>query len=711
MSLKENCKERIFSVIKKITEISKYIIMVVDKNCYNILSIVSKNEELLENGVSLIELINSNRNELPDFDCIYFLSPKSETVNIMLNDFKEENNCKYKNVYIIFISSIKKNDGILDLIASNDIILKRIKSCACLNLNFLPYESRIFSFPNKLKLYDYYPLKNTKILYDLSAKLVSVCSCLKTWPYIRYQNSELCKFFAETFYNDLNASDLFKLNTNEITNKKYINKNNTNETENSFFESTTNEQNEKNRDKTKITTNSDLVLILDRSIDSSILFLHDYSYQSLCYDLLKIETEYCNIMEETDCSYNYDYNKNKNEINEPHTVTFDITNSDKNKEKKKAILTEDDELWLSYRHIHIQEVNEIIKNKITTFTEKNTVAKIKKKNVLNPNEALEALRSLPQYESMIEQYWLHVYLCDSCFKILQNKNIVSIGLIEQDISCNVDKYGKELNLSKNNANLISIITSNEYEEEDKARLILLYFINYININEYDKNKIIDLAQLSLFMRKFINEFLKLNIHLNYIYLDENLNHSNKVYHILDKNKKKIKNYKNIAKNSKYELSRHEPNIKEIILNIYEQNLNKSQFPYVGHNIYDENNEKKKTPTVSELNVYRGTVWEFNTPYEQKHSEENQKNKLIQNRNSGDSATGNNTIISTNISSSNNNKNKKKKIIIFIIGGITYPEIKYVYEMSKELNLDIYLGGTSLLTSNLIFKQFKMLSNF
>uniref|UniRef100_A0A8C9LI27 Syntaxin binding protein n=1 Tax=Piliocolobus tephrosceles TaxID=591936 RepID=A0A8C9LI27_9PRIM len=700
MSLKENCKERIFNVITKITEISKYVIMVVDKNCYNTLSIVSKNEELLENGVSLIELIDSsNRNELPDFDCIYFVSPEIETVKIILNDFKEEDNCKYKNVHIIFISSIKKNDGILDLIASNDNILKRIKSCACLNLNFFPYESRIFYFDNKLKLYDYYPLKNTKILYDLSDKLVSVCSCLKTWPYIRYQNSELCRLFAETFYNALNASDLFKLHKNENTTKKCVNKNDTNDnTESCFFENDTNEQNDKtkDKDKAKISTNSDLVLILDRSIDSSILFLHDYSYQSLCYDILKIETEFSNNMEET----YYEYGSSNNEKTEPHTVIFEITNSDKNKEKKKAILTEDDELWSSYRHIHIQEVNEVIKNKIATFTEKNTVAKIKKKNILNPNEALEALRALPQYESMIEQYWLHVYLCDSCFKMLQNKNIVDIGLIEQDISCNVDKYGKELNFSKNNANVISIITSNEYEEEDKARLLLLYFINYININEHEKNKMIDLAQLSLFMRKFINEFLKLNIHLNYIYLDENINHSNKIYHILDKNRKKIKNYKNIAKNSKYELSRHEPNIKEILLNIHEQNLNKSQFPYVGHNIYEEKYEKKKGPAVvPESNVYRGTVWEFSTPHEKKHSEESQKNKLIQNKNISGSISSNNIISSSNVSSSNitggninisnNNKSKKKKIIIFIIGGITYPEIKYIYEMSKELDLDIY----------------------
>ncbi|KAI4837361.1 syntaxin-binding protein [Plasmodium brasilianum] len=627
MSLKENCRERIFSVIEKITEISRYVIMVVDKNAYKILSMICKNEELLERGVSLIELIDTKRNSLQDFDCIYFISSNIQSVDMILNDFKDENNSKYKNIHILFTSNIGKNSEILDLLATNDFMLKKIKSCACINLNFLAYESRIFYFENNLNLYDYYPLKNSGILFEISSKLLSVCSCLKICPQIRYQNSDLCRKFSEIFYNNMKTSDTAR-------NKG---------------------------------PSDDLILILDRSIDSSILFIHDYSYQSLCYDILKINTQ-------NDEEAGTREGKEKEEA---HTVSFEITNNDQKKEQKKAVLSEDDSLWLKYRHSHIQEVNEHIRNEISAFTEKNAVAKIQKKNILNPNEALDALRSLPQYESMIEQYWLHVYLCDSCFIILQNKSVVDVGLIEQDICCNVDKYGKELTHSKNVSSLNSLITSTDYDQEEKARLLLLYFINYMNINENDKMKIIESAQLGLFMQKFINEFLKLKLHLNYMYIDENLSSSNRVYHILDKNKKKIKYYKNVARNSKYELSRHEPNIREIILEIHENILHKGLFPFVddNNNIDPDVKDINSSPEKKQ-NVSRGTVWEFRTELKKKAEDE-----------------------------------KKKKIIIFIIGGISFPEIKHIYELSEKLDLDIYLGGTALLTSNIIFKQFKAFSNF
>ncbi|CRH00997.1 syntaxin binding protein, putative [Plasmodium relictum] len=614
MSLKENCRERIFSVITKIAEKSKYVIMIVDNNAYKILSMICKNEELLEKGVSLIELIDTKRSSLQEFDCIYFISSDIQTVDFMLNDFKNEKEAKYKNIHILFTSNIGKNSKIIDLIANNDFILKRIKSCACINLNFLAYESRIFYFENNLNLYDYYPLKNSDILFELSSKLLSVCSCLKMTPRIRYQNSELCRKFSEIFYNNIN-------NINTLQNNN---------------------------------SNDDLILILDRSIDSSILFIHEYSYQSLCYDILKIRVS-------------------NEEDEEAHSLSFEITNNDQKKEEKKAILSEDDEIWLKYRHHHIQDVNEIIKNEISSFSEQNAVAKIQKKNILNPAEALDALRSLPQYESMIERYWLHVYLCNNCFKILQKKNIVDIGLIEQDVCCNVDKYGKELSYSKNLTSVNSIITSNDYDQEEKARLLLLYFINYVNISEYDKMKMIESAQLNLFMQKMINEFLKLKLHLNHLYIDDNLS-SNKVHHMLDKNRKKIKYYKNVAKNSKYELTRHEPNIKDIILQIYTNTLHKGQFPFVDSN--KSQNINQISSSEQKQNVSRGTIWEFKT----------ETKKLAKDE-------------------------EKKKIVIFIIGGITYPEIRHIYELSEQLDLDIYLGGTSLLTSNVLFNQFKILANF
>ncbi|ETW31658.1 hypothetical protein PFFCH_00916 [Plasmodium falciparum FCH/4] len=530
----------------------------------------------------------------------------------MINDFKDEKCAKYKNIHILFTSNISKDNQILDLIASNNFILKRIKSCACINLHFFAYESRIFYFHNSLSLFNYFPLINNDILSQISSILLSVCSCLKIFPSIRYQNSELCRSFSHIFYNSIKNLHTIYNDKNKITNTNintYSNKNNDNQSDNNNNNHMNNDIYHYNNNR-----NDDILLILDRSIDTSILFIHDYSYQK----------------------------------------------------EKEALLSEEDHLWSSYRHHHIQDVNEIIKNEISAFTEKNAVVKIQKKNVLNPTEALDALRSLPQYETLIEQYWLHYYLCNNCFKLLQDKNIVDVGLVEQDICCNVDKYGKELNHQKNLASVNTIITSDEYDQEEKTRLLLLYFMNYININDNDKMKIIESAQLNLFMKNIINEFLKLNLHNSGYYSasDEPIQlSSNKIHHVLENsNKKKIKHYKNVAKNSKYELSRHEPIIKDIILDIYNDTLDENYFPHVDPT-HQQEIKAGHASHENKQNVSRGTIWDFKT--------EN-KNQT--------------------------KKEKKRKILIFIIGGITYPEIKQIYEMSNELDVDIYLGGTNLLTS-------------
>ncbi|CDU15965.1 syntaxin-binding protein, putative [Plasmodium yoelii] len=640
MSLRENCRNRIFTVITKITQVSKYVVMVVDQNAYKILSMICKNEELLEKGVSLIELINTQRNNLQDFDCIYLLSNNIESVNIMLNDFIDEKNPKYKNIHILFTSNACKKNEILNLIATSDFMLKRIKSCACINLNFYPYESRIFYFENKINLYHLFPLKNLEILNISASELVSVCSCLKTYPNIRYQNTELCYKFAEIVQNYL---------TTEIS---------------------------KNNNEVLEEDTESVLLILDRSIDSSILFIHDYTYQSLCYDLLKINTEF----------------DDNGKDNYPHQVTFIMPNNEKKNEEKKSILSENDDLWKKYRHTHIQEVNENIKNEIIEFTEKNSVAKIqKKKNFYNPNEALEAIRFLPKHEHMLEQYWLHIYLCEESFKILESKNVVDIGLIEQDICCNVDKFGKKLNHITNLNNLQNILASCEYQQEEKARLLLLYFINYININKQDEIKLIESAQLSLFMNKIINNFLKLKLQKNislFIDTDDGVSAPNHVSHIFEKNKKKIKYYKDIAKDSNYELTRYEPNIKEIIQELYNETLDKTYFPHLSNvNTIQNNNNNDNTSNELKVtinfpdkkkNVSRGTVWEYKKDIIKKETE---------------------------------NHKKKKKIIIFIFGGITFPEIKIIYQLSKQINVDLYLGGTSILTPNTIFNQFKTHSDF
>ncbi|KMZ92185.1 syntaxin binding protein [Plasmodium vivax Mauritania I] len=649
MSLKRNCRERLFSVIEKVTQVSKYLIMVVDPSAQQVLSMICRSEELLERGVSLVEQIDAKRSQLQNFDCLYFLSSKVEVVERMLDDFTNEEEAMYHNVHILFTSNVgKKNREILDLLAASHFLLKRMKTCACFNIPFFAFESRAFYLDHHLNLHDFYPLKDSSILGELALELLSVCCCLKSNPVVRYLNSPLCRQFAEVFSNCVSDCNILESSQGG---------------------------------------DEDVLLILDRSVDCSILFVHDYAYQSLCYDVLRIRAE--QPKQSKQAKHAEKPNQGKPGLlpqgggdqagEDPHTVSFEITNNDQRKEVKRATLSEEDSLWVKYRHTHIQDVNEMIKNDIASFTEKNAIAKIKKKNVLTPNEALDALRSLPQYETMIEQYWLHVYLCDSCFQTLEKKNVVEVGMVEQDVCCNVDTYGKELTYTKNSANVLSILSSSDYQQEEKARLLLLYLFNYENVSELDKERLIESSQLGLFMEKFVEHFLGLKMHCGQgthveRHPGEETPPACKPSHVLERNKKKIKHYKTVAKGAKYELSRYEPNVKDIITELHEDTLHRGDYPFVDANRGSSSDQhvKEQHPSAGKkANVTRGTVWEFKS-----------------------------------VERTEAQMGGKKKIIVFILGGVTFPEIRQAYELSEQLGVDVYVGGTSLLTSEVLFQQFR-----
>src|SRR5690242_15205737 len=69
---------------------------------------------------AVVEKIDISRQPLPNMEAIYFLSPTDESINLLIQDFKNEKSPQYRAVHLFFTT------GILLLLCSRLLFLLRV---------------------------------------------------------------------------------------------------------------------------------------------------------------------------------------------------------------------------------------------------------------------------------------------------------------------------------------------------------------------------------------------------------------------------------------------------------------------------------------------------------------------------------------------------------------------------------------------------------
>jgi hypothetical protein len=131
-----------------------------------------------------VESLEKKRQPFPEMDVIYFLSPRPESVDLVVEDFKK--GACYGNVHLFFLTKVPA-ECMAQLQACPSLI-PRIKSFKELNVDFLSAEAAVFHL-------DMAPAGVYGRLYSdeglpalakvVASKLFTVCAALHECPIVR----------------------------------------------------------------------------------------------------------------------------------------------------------------------------------------------------------------------------------------------------------------------------------------------------------------------------------------------------------------------------------------------------------------------------------------------------------------------------------------------------------------------------------------------
>ena len=360
-----------------------------------------------------------------------------------------------------------------------------------------------------------------------------------------------------------------------------------------------------------------ILLLTDRSIDVTSPLLHDYNYRALCYDLMEVKNQ---------------------------SITIN---------NKKISLSDENDLWHSYKLLHIAEVFHRLSKDFEDF-QKSDLSKVGKTSNLDSfSDMANALTNMSSYKIKTNQLSSQIHLAEELNKKYKNNHIYEIIELEQDIVSGENDGGKI-----NNRDIFKNFTITKSklmnQREDFIRILLTLYTS-LSIDEKDFNFLS--GKLSDEESGVLRGMIKLGF---------NPQSSGK------KNERRKMNLirekvslvgENIAKKVTYSSLRSSPNITILAEQASNYLLEKDKFPF-------KNWDKGDLPKLEK---------KFGT-----------KN-----------------LFDTNINKEAD-LSEMEPLIIFNIGGLAHNEIASLEKLqnSNVINHRIYIGTTNIMNASEYMKQLR-----
>ena len=259
MSLKNLVGEKVLNdVLRSVKTPGQWRALVVDSLGMRVISTCCKMRDIVMEGITIVEDLNKGRQSLP-LEAIYFVSPTENSVQMIIDDFKDANKPQYTGAHIFFTETCP--EILFEKIAKANNLGRRIKNLQEINIAYLPTEMQVFSLDNRDALPHLYSHsaqivkeKRPACVEQIAEQLATLCASLGEYPSIRYRSaSQLSLDIAQALMNRMQAYKADDPSIGEGPQKQ-----------------------------------QSQIIILDRGFDLVSPLLHELTYQSMVYDLLNI---------------------------------------------------------------------------------------------------------------------------------------------------------------------------------------------------------------------------------------------------------------------------------------------------------------------------------------------------------------------------------------------------------------------------------------